>query len=300
MPFRRLLVPLDFSDRSPEALKLAARLAERFASEAIPLYVLAPLPAIDPVLSLPFELYGPAAVPDDEKRRQEALDYLRTYLAEQGYPAWAQAAQVRLGAPAIGIVEAARELHCDLILLGTHGRSGLARWLLGSTTERVVRTSSVPVWVFRGEPERPIRHILLPTDFSDLAAEAYPLAVQLARAFEAKITLFYVAEYVPLSDSQLLERLRAEYQEKLERERLTRFGEEERRWVQEAYLQFNLGSSTAGIVDFAARKEIDLIVMSTHGYSGLKHILLGSTTEYVVRHAPCSVLTIRPPAMRST
>jgi nucleotide-binding universal stress UspA family protein len=137
----------------------------------------------------------------------------------------------------------------------------------------------------------------LPTDFSELAAEAYPLAIAVARAFEATITLFYVAEYVPLSDNQQLERMRKEYQGRLERERMTRFTEEDRRFIADAYLQFNLGSSTAGIVDFAARKQIDLIIMSTHGYSGLKHILLGSTTEYVVRHAPCAVLTIRPKSM---
>jgi universal stress protein A len=139
--FGRILVPSDFSDASRKALRYAARFAEQFGSRVTLVHVL------EPVMSPDFTNF-PLALDEDkvaEAARNRLLHLAKVYLTEPHI----EAALVRSGSPFHEIAEAAREIRADLIILASHGYSGIKRALLGSTAERVVRHAQCPVLTVR-------------------------------------------------------------------------------------------------------------------------------------------------------
>lgn len=143
------------------------------------------------------------------------------------------------------------------------------------------------------------RNILYPTDFSGLSLEAIDYAVSLAEAFDAQLHCVHVIdeayqhwislgpESVPVGPG--IEELQPVAQQRLERLAAERLGG----LARPVRIEALAGNALLEITDYAQRHEIDLIVMATHGRSGLGHVLLGSLTEKMVRHAPCAVLAVR-------
>ena len=143
LQLRRILVPVDFSECSRKVMHYGISFARQFNAEILLLHVIVAVPPPPQVLVLEAEALGAKyheqAARDLSDWRKEAVSYASVK------------ATVRSGISAHSeIVEAARETNCDLILIGNHGRTGLARALLGSTTEQVVRHASCPVLVIRG------------------------------------------------------------------------------------------------------------------------------------------------------
>ena len=139
--FAHILVPTDFSDPSKKALKYAARLAEFFGSHVTLIHV------VEPVMSPDFTNF-PLAL-DEEKVIENARHRLLALAKSCLHPNSLQTAVVRTGSPFHEIAEAARELKSDLIIIATHGYTGVRRALLGSTAERVVRHAQCPVLTVR-------------------------------------------------------------------------------------------------------------------------------------------------------
>jgi nucleotide-binding universal stress UspA family protein len=141
-----------------------------------------------------------------------------------------------------------------------------------------------------------LKKILVPTDFSDCSKKALQYALPLAQQHNAEIVLLYVApspayaggEYGVIDCSALNAELCATGEKRLE----TLVAEEIREKVP-AETVVRTGSATSEIIDVASQLPADMIVISTHGYSGLKHVVLGSVAAHVVRHAPCPVLVVR-------
>ena len=141
-----------------------------------------------------------------------------------------------------------------------------------------------------------IKKILVPIDFSDCAKKALQYALPLAQQHGAEVVLLFVApipsyaggEYGIIDSSALDAELCATGEK-----RLDAFVADEIRTDVPIEAIARTGSATAEIIDVAASLPADIIVISTHGYSGLKHVLLGSVAEHVVRHAPCPVLVVR-------
>jgi nucleotide-binding universal stress UspA family protein len=141
-----------------------------------------------------------------------------------------------------------------------------------------------------------MKRILVPTDFSECARKALQYAIPLAEQHEAEIVLLYVApspayaggEYGIIDTSAMNAELTTAGEKRLET-----YVREELRGKVPAETMVRTGSPTAEIIDVASKMPADIIVISTHGYSGLKHVLLGSVAEHVVRHAPCPVLVVR-------
>ncbi|MBT5877386.1 MAG: universal stress protein [Candidatus Latescibacteria bacterium] len=141
-----------------------------------------------------------------------------------------------------------------------------------------------------------MKKILFPTDFSSFAEHALPYAVALAEEFDAALYMLYVEEVLPyipgdperrFPDAQLAEEaIHAQMEESISQHDAGHV--EVKRYVARGY-------PADEVVEFAKKEEVDVIVMSTHGRTGLKHLLLGSTTEKVVRKSPCPVLSIRHP-----
>ncbi len=218
-------------------------------------------------------------------------------------------ARARLGDPVGEILAYVEEAHSDLIAMTTHGRSGWKRWVLGSVAQTVLRRTSVPVLLVRapealpgyratGDMTMEMHHILAPTDFSEFSKKAIDYAFGLAQQFGAKLSLLHVIEmpafpvegFVPPGPgATLLEDL--ERQARLD---LAGLLPEAKAAKVEVVRLVVMGKPYREIVETAAAENVDLIVMATHGRTGLSHLLIGSVAERVVRTAPCPVLTLRP------
>ena len=292
-----VLVATDFSEASGVGTEWAARVArDRGARLHVVHVVSPPMPVADftaPPLTLDRELH------DAAEKRLDAL------LAEAPLAGLDAHAVLRDGTPSIAVLDVAGEVAADLVVVGTRGLTGFRHLLLGSTAERIVQRAEVPVLsVHPGDrrPEGGPRTILVPTDFSADAEEALDAAsVSLRlRGGETRVILLHVyhvpAEYSTYGPSATLYGMGDEVERTLV-DRLEALAAPLRdapgdgdRTVEVAAIP---GIPAEVIVHQAEERGADLIAMGTHGRSGVAHLLLGSTAERVVQHAPCPVLTVR-------
>lgn len=212
---------------------------------------------------------------------------------------------LRSGNSFYGITATARERAADLIVIATRGYTGAKRVLLGSTAERVVRYAPCPVLTVPARPTKRragkmlplvLKRILVPIDFSKTSETALPWAASLAAESNAELILLHVVEKFPI-DYVLGRELMNETITPLMKQ-----SEAELKQVAES-LSKSTGLKVSAVVrDGKPFKEIcgvaqklgaDLIALTTRGYTGLKHVWLGSTAERVVRHSHCPVLAVR-------
>jgi nucleotide-binding universal stress UspA family protein len=185
--------------------------------------------------------------------------------------------------------------------MGTHGHTGFNRLLFGSTCEKLLRQSPTPVLAVKQpdaeaifDPDRfALDNILCTTDLSDLSRSVLPLAAEFSAWLNARLTVLHVIDsrfdtlpYAAM-DEPTLRQLDTRAEHVLE---------EWTQWLKAPRIETRVlhGVPNMAIADFVRDQNIDLLIMATHGHSGLAHALLGSTTERVVRTAPCPVLAVRP------
>jgi nucleotide-binding universal stress UspA family protein len=290
-----ILVATDFSATAEAALDWASELA-RSQGARLELIHAVTVPA-----SLPgFVPPGPAF---DEEVRAAALSRLGEAAGRLRETGGEVSTHLGMGTPSQVILSRAEELSAAAIVMGTRGLTGLRHLLLGSTTERVMHRAPCPVLSVHPDDKgkhRPIRSILVPTDFSEDAEPAIEAAHRLLAALEqdARLVLVHAfnlpIEYtaygpIPTSVSYLKDTgLEAERRLEEIRARLPRESLEVETVARE-------GDPAAVIADEAARRGVDLIAMGSHGSSALRHLLVGSTAERVIQHAPCPVMTITSP-----
>jgi nucleotide-binding universal stress UspA family protein len=204
---------------------------------------------------------------------------------------------VRTGLAHEDIRDYAEEIDADVIVLGSEGRSGLDRVLLGSVTENVLRTSTRPVLVITPDTpspdadQTPYDELLFPTDGSEGAERALEWAVGLAEHYASPLHALFAADVSPfpttVRSKQLLQALESSGNDALEtvRER------GESRGV-DVVGAVSSGGPGPTILEYCEDEPIDLVVMGTHGRSGLDRYLLGSVTEHVVRHGDVPVFCV--------
>jgi nucleotide-binding universal stress UspA family protein len=207
------------------------------------------------------------------------------------------------GVPWERTVALAAELGVGLVVIPTHGRSGFDRMVYGSVCERVVRQSPAPVLCikhpeheFVAEPalEVNLQQVVFPTDFSDFSLQVLPYAVSLCRMFDARLTLVHVTEtplflpeMVPQSSFELEQEQRVQAEQQLEKMARSATGVS-------VDIDVRTGQPHRQIAEVVIERGADLVVVPTHGHSGIRHVLFGSVAEKVVRSAPCPVMTVRP------
>ena len=208
--------------------------------------------------------------------------------------------EVRTGKPFVELIIARRAWQADLIVVGPASQGA---HFLGSTSERVVRKAMVPVMVAKKTLSGNAKTFLVPTDFSDCARQAAQEALVLAESFHGRIIFLHVVDVYPLYTVGYADEfgvsvpLPPPSPDVIEREWqgfLSHLPIEKVKW--ENYTEE--GESATAILQKAEEKQADLIVMGTHGRTGLEYMLLGSVAEKVVRRAHCPVLTIRPEAFQ--
>jgi nucleotide-binding universal stress UspA family protein len=292
----RIVYATDLSSVSEPAWDETRRLGRLFGAEILLLHVFAP-PFV-----LPTEGYVPADLYEEllqyaRRTAQEGFDRLLGSVAGSGLKV-----RIRLedGPPAPRILKVVKEEAADLLVVGTHGRTGFQRALVGSVADRLVRQATCPVLTVRPTPgsaaQREIRRICYATDFSPTARAAWPWVVAIASAAGAEVDVVHVT-FEPVVDphmpaetigrmAQILdEQGRIEVERFLERSALPR---------ERIHVHVTRGIADEQIVHSAQEHAADLIIMGTHGWSGVVRWMLGSVAHGVIQTAPCPVLTIAP------
>lgn len=312
---KTILVPLDGSALADRVLPYVRMLAPIMDAKIDLLQIVSAIDADSSFSDAIAGLYSvsepPVAI--DERRRQ-AVELIRQHA--EGHLA-AHAAQlresgrvadfdVRIGPPAEIIVEIAATRSPALIAMATHGYGGLRRWALGSVTDKVVHAATAPIFVVRGDgplstPEPTLKRIMAPLDGSAFARQALPLAVELAQRANAELVLLHAMtplvhvypwlrstgqSMTPFTDVMTVLREEATNE-------LNALADELRPLGVSVTTVVTMGHAAEAIVDTAAQRAIDLIVMATHGYGGLKRWALGSVADKVLHAASTPLILVR-------
>jgi nucleotide-binding universal stress UspA family protein len=313
---RTILVPLDGSRLAeqviPQARALAALLDARLR-----LLTVIPDSAVDEGDTFGYDLAAIYGVGDALRARREHEVELREalhirarrYLEQQAEALAALGTEatyeVRFGPPAEVIVETAEAEHVALVAMATHGYSGLKRWALGSVADKVIHASCAPVLVVRGVTSvaaaPAVRRIVVPLDGSPLAKQALPLGAELARRAGAELVLLRAT--MPTIDLMAgmppAGRLAAPYEDLTEpmrqsaRRELEGIAGQLRGEDVRVEVAAPIGDPAELIVDEAAAHQADLIVMATHGYSGLRRWALGSVADKVLHATTTPLILVR-------
>lgn len=319
--FKKILVPTDFSSGSEIAYSVAQNIADTFGGVVDFIHVVPTLTYLNESikrLGLPLDMEKdiyPKIIEESELKLEKAMDqYLKAKNKGKHI--------VRINRrPSYAISEYAQKHEYDMIVIGSHGKDQ-TKFIRGGTTERVIRRSHVPVFsVDERFDKSKVKNVLMTTDSSEMSLVAFPLAIAIADAFEANLTLMHVVElYGSLSEELpkspkkgelvsiyegIIERINRYLAKKgfdnihVQRTGVTYEDEviitdgENSRSIQLS-TKIEKGVSAHYEIEAYASDEADVVIMATHGHSGFAHLILGSTAEKVAQYVKKPVITIRP------
>lgn len=278
---RKILLALDGSEFSETAIDTTAALARRLNAELHLVRVTSPL------LSTAPELFPNLGQEFTNQAQDGARDYLQSLAGR--FAGVGLQLHTPLGNPKEVISQVAMEQACRLVVMASHGRTGVARWLLGSTAEFVLRHVESAVLLLRPQampsPRGNFHHVLVPVDGSatsrEVLAKVGPYLADGAKVSVLRATGLTARDYTLLNNAQEV----TSYVQHL-REQLGHLDAHGLK-VEPQVID---GEAADSIVHFAEQNGCDLIAMSTHGRTGFRRFILGSTTEKVARQAACPVL----------
>lgn len=321
LTFKKILVPTDFSAGSERAYSIAQNLADTFGGTIDFIHVVPTFTYLNESikrLGLPLDMDNeiyPKIIDESEIKLKKAMNQ---YLKEKNKGKHVVKIDRR---PSHAISDYADKHDYDLIVIGSKGKDE-TKMIRGGTTERVIRRSKVPVFSVDDRFDKNnVENVLMTTDSSGMSLVAFPLAVAVADAFGAKLTLMHVVElYGSLSEDLpkspnkgelvsiyegIISRINRYLTEKefenihVQRTGVTYEDEviitdgEDSRSIQLS-TKIEKGVSAHYEIESYASEEADIVVMATHGHSGFAHLILGSTAEKVAQYVKKPVITIRP------
>lgn len=316
--FRRILVPLDQSRRAERAIPVAARLARATGGEIILTHVLVmPLEYATPIAPSAY------ATPPVDEMDTVAEDYLRSIAESPLLAGLPVSTRVSFGPTAITILDTADEQGVDAIVMTTHGRTGVTRWALGSVAQQVIRHAHVSVLTLREQGPSlvdahgsPVFRALVPLDGSAKAEEAVDAAARTVtalagpgRAGALSLAMVIDPSYATIEDASnhLLRDGVVLYMERVAARMMDTYPGLKVSWL--ALAERDVAAALArlaeqGVVDGVVAGESapgvsDMIVMTTHGRTGMARLALGSITERVLEITQLPLLAVRPMSMQS-
>jgi len=284
----KILVPTDFSDLSLKALKTANTYASIFGGEISLFNSHIPISELDEpyALGMSNQIYK-----DYESIEESIRDRLEVLAEEYIDEEHRNGVIVHVGNPAQSIVE--ESANHDMIIMSTHGRTGFTRLLLGSVAEKVLRLSKIPVMIVEDESDvDSFKKILVTTDFSDNAKAAFPYAKNIAEKTGGSVDILHILSLDQFEDDETdptIKKIREQRMKLIEKEHFHSLSDRVR-----SYAIVSDDSPHEAILKFVKNTDYNLIVMATVGKTGIKYMMMGSTTANVVRHVETAVLSVRP------
>jgi nucleotide-binding universal stress UspA family protein len=274
---KRILVPCDFSDPAVQAFKFAVDIAKESRGEVILLNVVE-LPVMHESVLMPTLSFEEAFIKDMKAHAEKNFAKMKDKWAKEGPKV---TSFVEFGGATPTIRDFVKDNKIDLMVMGTHGASGLKEFFVGSNTEKIVRTSEVPVIAIKGSVKiSSIKNIVFPNTFGLEQEELTQKVKALQNFFKANLHVLYVN--TPST-------FRRDIEVKKEMKAFAK------RFMLKDYTLtiFNDYSEEEGLRNFVADTKADMVAMSTHGRRGINHLMSGSIAEDVVNHLTCPIWTYK-------
>lgn len=274
---KKILVPTDFSEYAENALQVASQLARKYEAEIYLLHM----------IELPANMSNPVG---DTRSNDlpEAIGFMK--LAKKRYSEilsrpYLQGIKVReiveFHQAFDGIMETSKEHGCDFIVMGSRGASGFKEMFVGSNTEKVVRTTEIPVLVIKKEiPNFDVKNFVFATNLDNSNKKTLEKVIGFAKLVNAKLHLLYINTANEFITSKDTDRYLGEYLEGVDFENYE-------------FHVYNDDSVEQGILNFANKVDADLIGIATHGRKGISHFFNGSISEDLVNHAERPIITFK-------
>ena len=300
MKLQKILWPTDGSEESNSSLRYAVFLAEKFKTEIVGLYVSEihyPIISLYPVP----EQYMIDIAEKSQKKFEKRFNAISSRLKKQGISFSHKIVQTNVPD---GIISTAKNNKCDLIVMGKHGLGFIERTILGSNTAKVIKKSQIPVLSTSGKGRKKIAQmskVLVPVDVSDIKIKSITSSIEYANELDASATLLYVFwlnEKVYDIPPKLLKKLVLEANQKLKKIAYTtaqNIKKSDKKTNTKINYEIIYGINPGHSVSWYAKKmKFDMIIMNTHGRTGINRLMLGSEAEKIIRTAPCPVMIDRP------
>jgi nucleotide-binding universal stress UspA family protein len=272
---KRILVPTDFSDHAENALKAAAIIAKKNKCEIFLLHLLE-LPN-----NMNDSITGANSTPEVMlfiKKANETLQKIKEQPYLKGIPIYAS---VQFERAFSGVLSFTKKNKIDLIIMGSHGTSGIEEILIGSNTEKVVRLSEIPVLVLKKDVgELKFKNFVFASDFSKEAKKPFKKMIEFVKIFDANIFLVMICTPNSFKTTLTAEKVMGAFVADFD---LPNYS---------THL-FNDANIESGIINFSKNIDADLIGLCTHGRTGLAHFFNGSISEDLVNHTTRPVITFK-------
>ena len=272
----RILVPVDFSSRSEYAVKLAAQIGKKTNCDAHLLHMVElPSGIVDMGAGSNFSI--PESMMYLRKVKEKILDLRDCYFSEKCLVKYS----IRFQNPYEGIQEYAKKIDASLIVMGSQGISDFEEMIIGSNTEKIVRTSEIPVIVVKKDSDKfRLKNVVYASNFKDDNKESFKKFLGFAKLFKSKIHLLKVNTIGKFENSSVSKEKIKDFIKDFELPKST-------------INVYNDSSVVKGITNFSREMNADLIALSTHGRSGLSNLFNGSITKSVSKNVLKPVITFR-------
>ncbi len=270
---KTILVPTDFSEHALNALKVAAQVAKKIKAEIVLAHVYL-FPSSEYAIDVSYQKYYNEIIVEAKEKLNALtkMDFLKGIEIKEHYAS---------NTPMWKLVCDDLFKDVDLIVLGSHGKSGFNQAFLGSNTEKIIRMASVPVLTIKDRPtEFKVNSIVFASNFHDESYPAFEKIKFFADLYEAHIYLLKIITPKYFEPTAVSEGL------------LNRFAKEFKLKDYSVNI-YNAKNIETGIIDFGNEKDTDLIAIETHGRTGFAHLINGSLAEGIARHLPKPVLSIK-------
>lgn len=288
MKTQRILVPIDFSELSDKVIQVAVDYARLFEAKITLFHAYHSQPVMTEYdgLGMNFENVETINLLEDSISGQ-----ISSLSSEKVPNEIAETPIVELGTAAQSIIDAAQNY--DMVIMGTHGRTGFQRFILGSVAEKVIRGTDKPVLlVEQFSKVFPLKKIMVTTDFSANSFKVFPLVVSIAKKSNAQVELVHIMSkehFGDMSEIDELVKIREGWMDDIEETFFTGISDKLSKEV-----IVSSKSTHEAIFELNFSRKYNMIMMATLGKSTLKHLVMGSTAATVARSVETAVLVLKP------